>query len=279
MKLSILMATIMLITLPAIADELTFVIPGGTKGVFMGQAVSHTEDMTRVGYKTSIGAPGDTCSASELVNNSNHPTLFIWSSDAEANAQMGNGCAAPEFAADDVIAMSFSPVFVCTLDPTVDPLSGEYNLGIWLGVEAVHTSVVKKLNSVAGSNLNPVPYDGSSSVLTALTNGEIEVALLPPSRAATVRESGGACNYMFANAEQDTVAKSLVEIYSDTGLNLTSMDIIVSKNWNDKVNALTQEIYSDPSSSVSQNPSKFNNNIPADVMNLWTSAIGAFVIK
>lgn len=280
MKLTTLIISAMMAASPAIAENVTFVIPGGTKGVFMAQAVSHTDDLTRLGYSTDIGAPGDTCSAAELVNNSNHPTLFIWGSDSEASAQMGDGCLVPEFGAEDVVAVSYNPVFVCTMDAAINPLAGDYKLGVWLSVSTVHTLAVDRLNSVAGSNLTPIPYDGSGSVLTALTNGEIEVGLLPRARAATVRESGGACNYMLANADQDTSVKSLVEMYNSPELNLTSMDVIVAKNWNNKdVQTLMQEIYNDPASSVSQNPSKFNNSVPADVTSLWTAAIGAFVIK
>ena len=280
MKLTTLIVSAMMAASPAIAEDVTFVIPGGTKGVFMAQAVSHTEDLTRLGYSTDIGAPGDTCSAAELVNNSDHPTLFIWGSDSEAGAQMGDGCLAPEFSAEDVIAVSYNPVFVCTMDADIDPLVGDHKLGVWLSVATVHTSAVNHLNSVAGSNLTPIPYDGSGSVLTALTNGEIEVALLPRARAEIVKESGGTCNYMFANADQDATVKSLVETYSDSKLNLTSMDVIVAKNWNNTdVHALMQDIYNDTASSVSQNPSKFNNSVPADVTSLWTAAIAAFVIK
>jgi hypothetical protein len=58
------------------------------------------------------------------------------------------------------------------------------------------------------------------------------------------------------------------------------MDVIVAKNWNSTdVHALMQDIYNDTASSVSQNPSKFNNSVPADVTSLWTAAIAAFVIK
>jgi hypothetical protein len=280
MKLTTLIVAAIVFASPVLAENVTFVIPGGTKGLYMSQAVSHTEDLTRLGYSTDVGAPGDTCGAAELVNNSDHPSLFIWGSDYQASAQMGDGCPVPEFNAEDVIAVGYNPVFVCTMDAAVDPLVGDYKLGVWLGPEAIHVAAVNRLNSVAGSNLTPIPYDGSGSALTALTNGEIDVALLPRARAEIVKESGGTCNYMFANADQDAIVKSLVEMYSDPKLNLTTMDIIVSKNWDtEKVTTLMQEIYSDPASSVSQNPSKFNNTIPADVMSLWTAAIAAFVIK
>jgi ABC-type amino acid transport substrate-binding protein len=280
MKLTTLIVAAIVFASPVLAENVTFVIPGGTKGLYMSQAVSHTEDLTRLGYSTDIGAPGDTCGAAELVNNSDHPSLFIWGSDYQASAQMGDGCPVPEFNAEDVIAVGYNPVFVCTMDAAVDPLVGDYKLGVWLGPEAIHVAAVNRLNSVAGSNLTPIPYDGSGSALTALTNGEIDVALLPRARAETVKESGGACKYMFANADQDAEVKSLVEAYNDPMLNLTTMDVIVAKNWNsDDAQNLMQEVYDDPASSVSKNPTKYNNNVPDNVMDLWTGSVEAFVTK
>jgi hypothetical protein len=231
-------------------------------------------------YTTDIGAPGNTCGAAELVNSNAHPTLFIWGSDYQASAQMGDGCPVPEFNAEDVIAVGYNPVFVCTTDAAVDPLVGDYKLGVWLGPEAIHVAAVNRLNSVAGSNLTPIPYDGSGSALTALTNGEIDVALLPLSRAKTVKESGGACKYMFAAADQSADAVSLPEVYNSPALNLTAMDIIVAKNWEiNEAKSVLEKIYSDTASSVSQNTTKFNNNVPDNVMESWTSSIAAFVIK
>jgi len=277
MKLTTLIVAAALVAGPALAEDATFVIPGGTKGVFMAQAVSHTEDLARLGYTTDIGAPGNTCGAGELVNTSDHPTLFVWGSDSEASAAMGDGCPAPSFTAEEVVAVSYNPVFVCTQDPALDPFVGEHKLGIWLGVETVHAAAVTRLNTVAGSNLVPVPYDGSGSALTALTNGEVDVALLPRSRAAKVKEAGGACKYMFANPDQDADTNSLVEMYGEPALNLTSMDIIVAKNWDSADNL--SAIYNDPASSVSQNPDKFNSDVPAEVMMLWGEAVQAFVTK
>lgn len=277
MKLPALMLATVMACSPALAKDVTFIIPGGTKGVFMGQAVSHTEDLTRLGYTADIGAPGNTCGAAELINNSDHPTLFVWGSDSEASAIMGDGCVAPEFTAEDVVAVTYNPVFLCTLDPALDPLSGEHKLGIWLSTEAVHAAAVDRLNTVAGSNLSPVPYDGSGSALTALTNGEVDVALLPRTRAAKVKESGGACDYMFANPGLAEGVNSLVEMYGEPALNLTSMDIIVAKGWDDK--SVLSSIYNDSTSSVSQNPDKFDSNVPAEVMMLWGVAVRAFVFK
>lgn len=277
MKLTTLTVLAALFAGPTFAEDVTFVIPGGTKGVFMGQAVSHTEDLARLGYTADIGAPGNTCGAAELVNNSDHPTLFVWGSDSEASAVMGDGCPAPSFTADEVVGVTYNPVFVCTLDPNLDPLSGEHKLGIWLSIEAVQAAAVERLNTVAGSNLSPVPYDGSGSALTALTNGEVDVALLPRTRAAKVEEAGGACNYMFANPGQADGVNSLVEMYGEPALNLTSMDIIVAKNWADK--STLSSIYNDPASSVSQNPDKFNSDVPAEVMVFWGDAVRAFVFK
>lgn len=277
MKLTTLLVAAVMTAGPALAEDVTFVIPGGTKGVFMGQAVSHTEDLTRLGYTADIGAPGNTCGAAELVNNSDHPTLFVWGSDSEASAIMGDGCVAPEFTAEEVVAVTYNPVFLCTLDPALDPLSGEHKLGIWLSTEAIHAAAVERLNTVAGSNLSPVPYDGSGSALTALTNGEVDAALLPRTRAAKVEDAGGACDYMFANPGQAEGVNSLVEMYGEPALNLTSMDIIVAKGWNDK--ATLSSIYNDPVSSVSQNPDKFDSLVPAEVMVLWGDAVKAFVFK
>lgn len=278
MKKLILSFAAAMFAMPALAEDLTFVIPGGTKGLYMTQAVGHTEDFARLGYKTDIGAPGNPCGAAELVNSNNHPTLFVWGSDYEASARMGEGCFAPNFTAEDVVAVGYHPVFVCTTDANIDPLNGEYKIGVWLAAESIHVAAVKRLNELAGSALTPIPYDGSGSALTALTNGEIDVALLPKSRAATVKESGGACKYMFANPDQDTDAKSLVELHNDSTLNLTTMDVIVAKNW-DAAKEKIAEIYNDSSSSVNQNTSRYNNNVPDNVLELWNSAVEAFVIK
>jgi len=280
MKLLTLAIVATMTAMPALAESVTFVIPGGTKGVYMSLAVSYTEDLAAMNYTTDIGAPGNTCGAAELVNSNAHPTLFIWGSDSEAGARMGNGCPAPQFSAEEVIAVGYTPVFVCTANPEIEPLSGEHKVGVWLANEAVHASAINQLNTVAGSNLTPIPYDGSGSVLTALTNGEIDVALLPLSRAKTVKESGGACKYMFAAADQSADAVSLPEVYNSPALNLTAMDIIVAKNWEiNEAKSVLEKIYSDTASSVSQNTTKFNNNVPDNVMDLWTSSIAAFVIK
>lgn len=279
MKLTALLVAAVMTAGPALAEDVTFVIPGGTKGLYMAQAVAHTEDLTRFGFNADIGAPGNTCGAAELITNSDHPTLFIWGSDYDASAVMGDGCPAPTFAAENVIAVGYNPVFVCTMDPALDPLTGDRKLGIWLGTEAVHTAAVARLNTVAGSNLTPIPYDGSGAALTALTNGEVDVALLPRARAATVKESGGACDYMFANADQDADTKSLVEMYSEPGLSLTSMDVIVALNWDPIVaRGVLAEVYNDPASAVSVN-GKYDNNVPAEVMMLWGEAVQAFVTK
>lgn len=280
MKLTTLIVATVMAAGPALAEDVTFVIPGGTKGVYMGQAVSYTEDLTRLGYTTDIGAPGNTCGAAELVASTAHPSLFIWGSDYEAAAQMGDGCPAPKFSAVDVVAHSFGAVFVCVADPTLNPLSGDQKLGIWQSTEVVQTNVVKLLNSLAGSSLAPVPYDGSGGVLTALTNGEVTVGFLPPARAATLIESGGACPYSMSAADISQGSQSLVEKFNDTALELTSLDVIVAQNWDmSTLTPLVAGMYADETSSVNANTTKFTPGAPADFDAVWAARVAAFVTK
>jgi len=281
-KTLIMVTALLLSSLANAKEDITLLNAGSKTGSFAIQMTTLSQDLGNR-FDVDLKIPGDHCTALGMMDDIKGPFIMPYANDHEAIGRDGDGCATLSFDPSQVIRYDTTAFAICSMNGDNDSFMTQSSTVGHSLPATVFARSIEAINQSFGSDLTPIPYDGSGATKTALYNGEVDYVLLSIKHGRDIMSNGGQCHYEFSNdADSDLIALGTLDLNNKQFI--AGYDAVwLAYNMSDEkiayIRSIVAEIHANPSSGMYEytdggNNLKYYFDLPAeDIINRWESSV------
>lgn len=290
-KLLLLIAAVSM-SMAVSAQDLFIVNSGSKAGGWFAETTAYHEDLKTLYNRIDYINAGPGCVALNVIQklDKNIPVLFPWDSTYESSGRKTNTCSVT-FEEKELLRTHFDAWYICSFNKEMTAarlVTAGSSLKIGTQNPAsMHSNFVNNgLNASFATMHKAVPFPtGSSAIITALSNGEIDYGIIESKAAGNINKSGnGSCMYRLDTTSNNSAIALAAMDPSNKNLKMGYEVVFLLRNatpeQRTRIQTAMKNAHADPTSFIAKlwqvaNP-KFNWDTKINTYNkIWEDSVKA----